>query len=68
MSSQRLEGGVPHLGKRVEDGKIVKLSANEFAAKVSKLEFSPAENLFFLLEQRQSPGKLLIGGMDDEDQ
>jgi hypothetical protein len=54
---KRSEGSVPHLGKRVEDDKTVELLANEFAAKVPKLEFSPAESLSFVLANKQSAGQ-----------
>jgi chaperone BCS1 len=51
---KRSEGNVPHLGKRVEDDKTVERLAKEFAAKVPKLEFSPAKVLSFLLANKQS--------------
>ncbi len=54
---KRLEGDLPHLGKRVEDDQTVERLAKEFAAKVPKLEFSPAEVLSFLLANKQSPGQ-----------
>ena len=41
----------------VEEDKIVEGLAKEFAAKVPKLEFSPAEIISFLLEHKQSPGE-----------
>jgi hypothetical protein len=40
---KRSEGGIPHLGKQVEDDKTVERLVNEFAAKAPKLEFSPAD-------------------------
>ncbi len=60
------EGDVPHQrkikssflfeeNKIVEEDKIIEILAKEFAAKLPKLEFSPAEILSFLLEHKQSP-------------
>jgi chaperone BCS1 len=43
-------------GVQVEDDDIVEQLAADFADKVPQLEFSPAEILSFLLENRQSPG------------
>jgi hypothetical protein len=43
----------------VEEDKIVKGLAKEFAAKVLKLEFSLAEILSFLLEYKQSPREVV---------
>jgi chaperone BCS1 len=43
-------------GVQVEDNDIVEQLAADFADKVPQLEFSPAEILSFLLENRQSPG------------
>ena len=40
---KRSEGGIPHLGKRVEDDKTVERLVNEFATKAPKLGFSPAD-------------------------
>jgi mitochondrial chaperone BCS1 len=41
----------------VEENKTVEQLAKEFAAKVPKLEFSPAEILLFLLEYKYLPGE-----------
>ena len=41
----------------VEEDKTVEGLAKEFAAKVPKLESSPAEILSFLLEYKQLPGE-----------
>jgi mitochondrial chaperone BCS1 len=43
-------------GVQVEDDNIVEQLAADFANKVLQLEFSPAEILSFLLENRQSSG------------
>jgi mitochondrial chaperone BCS1 len=48
------EGGKAGGGKIVEDDETLKL-AEEFAAKVPKLEFSPAEIMSLLLANKQSP-------------
>jgi chaperone BCS1 len=49
------DGPGPDQGKRVEDNKTVERLAMEFAAKMPKLEFSPAEILSFLVVNKQSP-------------
>jgi chaperone BCS1 len=48
---------VSPLGTRFEDYKTVERLANEFAAKVPKLEFSSAESLSFILANKQSAGQ-----------
>jgi chaperone BCS1 len=48
------EGDAPHLGKRVKDDETVKRLAKEFAAKLPKVEFSPAKVLSLLLANKQS--------------
>jgi mitochondrial chaperone BCS1 len=60
---KRSEGDVPHLGKRLDDDKIVERMAKEFAAKVLQLEFNLAEVLSFLLAHKQSPG-LAVNGVE----
>jgi mitochondrial chaperone BCS1 len=50
-----LNDNVVDEGVQVEDDDIVKQLAADFANKVPQLEFSPAEILSFLLENRQSP-------------
>jgi chaperone BCS1 len=52
---KRSKEDVPGLGKQFEDDKTVERLAREFAAKVPKLEFSPAEVQSFLLAYKQSP-------------
>jgi chaperone BCS1 len=42
-----------------EEVKRVEQLAEEFAARVPELEFSPAEIVSFLLEYRQSPGEAI---------
>ncbi|KAK0628277.1 BCS1 N terminal-domain-containing protein [Bombardia bombarda] len=56
---KRLDKDVPQEGKRIEDDVTVERLANRFAAEVPKLEFSPAEILSFLLENKQSAAMAL---------
>jgi chaperone BCS1 len=49
-----LEGNETDKGKTIEDDEILK-RAEEFTAKVPKLEFSPAEIMSLLLANKQSP-------------
>jgi len=51
---QHSDVNIPHLEMWVEDNKTVKQLAEEFSARVSKLKFSAAEILSFLLVNKQS--------------
>ena len=50
------EVALPKNAQLLEEVEIVEQLAEDFAAKVAKLKFSPAEIFSFLSEHRQSPG------------